>query len=206
MITLQPITDPQKLEEYFRFRYRIYAESAQQGFLESDNGTDRDAYDDTAVHLGWYLDGRLVGCVRFVRPIPGEAPLYCYTHLPEGPKQLVGDLMDSYLAQDLPFVEVSRICIEPALRTLAHTRDFVLATMAYSHTLQLDQAVFTCFRPHASFWLRMGFTVLPGAVGWTDPKVLEVSDCMVYRHAYLPPHILNALPPYLEALGHEQAA
>jgi hypothetical protein len=33
MITLTPITDAAKLQEYYRFRYRIYSESRQAGCL-----------------------------------------------------------------------------------------------------------------------------------------------------------------------------
>ena len=40
MITLTPITTPEKLEEYYRFRYRIYNESRLKGFVEETEGMD----------------------------------------------------------------------------------------------------------------------------------------------------------------------
>jgi N-acyl-L-homoserine lactone synthetase len=200
MITLTSITDPTKLEEYHRFRYRIYSESEQKGLLESSDGLDRDSYDDTAVHLGWYQDGRLLGCVRFIHPIEGPHPLYCFTHMPEEATAPARELMRSYKDQGLSFVEVSRICIDPAHRDLATARDFVLATMACSHTLALDQALFTCFRPHAPFWVRLGFTLLQGAEDWVDPKVPVRHSTLVYRHADLPTHIVEQLPKYIAAL------
>ena len=89
MITLSPITEPAKLEEYFRFRYRIYSESRQAGFLNgSSDGLDVDAFDARALHYGWYLNGELVGCVRFVEPDESEDALPMLSYMTEsGPRR-----------------------------------------------------------------------------------------------------------------------
>ncbi|MBK9196320.1 MAG: hypothetical protein IPO17_15350 [Flavobacteriales bacterium] len=61
MITLTAITDPIKLEEYFRFRYRIYSESRQVGFVATKgDGRDVDVFDERALHFGWYMNDTLL--------------------------------------------------------------------------------------------------------------------------------------------------
>ena len=207
MITLQRITDPARLDEYHRFRHRIYCNSDKAGYLDRDSGYDRDAYDVNSIHLGWYVDGVLRGCVRFIRPIDAPLPLYCLTHMPVQPASCVLQLLDGYEQQGLPFVEVSRICIDPAYRDLATVKDFVLATMAMSHVLGLDQAVFTCDRPHAAFWLRMGFTKLAGAERFFCTARKQIENCtLVYRHADLPLAIREKLPAREALIHHEQHA
>ncbi|NUQ15097.1 MAG: hypothetical protein HUU33_07220 [Flavobacteriales bacterium] len=57
MITLTRITEPDKLEEYYRFRYRIYSESRLKGVITGEEGQYKDAFDDRAYHYGWYVDG-----------------------------------------------------------------------------------------------------------------------------------------------------
>ena len=194
MTTLQHITDPARLDEYHRFRHRIYCNSDKAGYLDRDSGYDRDAYDANAVPLGWYEAGALRGCVRFIRPIAGAYPLYCLTHMPAGTVAPVRALMEGYIQQGLPFVEVSRICIDPAYRDLATVKDFVLATMAMSHVLGLDQAVFTCFRAHMPFWRRMGFTLLNGTGSFDCTLTGEPSHVMIYSHDQLPLAIREQLP------------
>ena len=194
MTTLQHITDPARLDEYHRFRHRIYCNSDKAGYLDRDSGYDRDAYDANAVPLGWYEAGALRGCVRFIRPIAGAYPLYCLTHMPAATAAPVRALMDGYIQQGLPFVEVSRICIDPAYRDLTTVKEFTLATMAMSHVLGLDQAVFTCFAPHRLFWLRMGFALLNGAGSFDCTWTGEPCFLMVYRHAELPLAIREQLP------------
>ncbi|MCB0790400.1 MAG: GNAT family N-acetyltransferase [Flavobacteriales bacterium] len=194
MITLQHITTSARMEEYHRFRHRIYRNSVQAGFLSDESGVDRDAYDANAIHLGWYAGEELRGCVRFIRPISGPQPLYCLTHMPVEAARQVCTLMSSYLEQGLPFVEVSRICIDPAYRDLATVKEFTLTIMAMSHVLGLDQAVFTCLRPHMPFWRRMGFSILGGAEGFSCTRSLERSYAMMYRHAELPLAIREQLP------------
>ena len=206
MITLQRITDPARLDEYHRFRHRIYFNSDQAGFLETNGGHDRDAYDANAVHLGWYVDGVLRGCVRFIRPIDAPLPLYCLTHMPVQPASHVLELLDGYEQQGQPFVEVSRICIDPTYRDLATVKDFVLATMAMSHVLGLDQAVFTCLRPHLPFWRRMGFMLHPEVGGFSCTRTGELSYLMLYRHADLPLAIREQLPAREALIHHEQHA
>lgn len=206
MITLQRITDPARLDEYHRFRHRIYSNSDQAGYLDRDSGYDRDAYDANAVHLGWYVDGALRGCVRFIRPIDAPLPLYCLTHIPVQPASCVLQLLDGYEQQGLPFVEVSRICIDPAHRDLATVKEFVLATMAMSHVLGLNQAVFTCFRAHMPFWRRMGFTFLNGAGAFDCTRAGMPSFVMVYRHAELPLSIRERLPEREELIRRKEKA
>ncbi|MBK6894908.1 MAG: GNAT family N-acetyltransferase [Flavobacteriales bacterium] len=76
MITLTPITTPEKLEEYYRFRYRIYNESRLKGFVEETEGMDKDAYDERAWHFGWYVDGQLAGCIRFIERTKAKHPAH----------------------------------------------------------------------------------------------------------------------------------
>ena len=194
MITLQRITDPARLDEYHRFRHRIYCNSDQAGYLDRDSGYDRDAYDANAVHLGWYVDGVLRGCVRFIRPIDAPLPLYCLTHIPVQPASHVLELLDGYEQQGLPFVEVSRICIDPAYRDLATVKDFVLATMAMSHVMGIDHALFACMESHVAFWRRMGFRLLQGASQFPLCQQGFLGSVMVYDHAELPLAIRELLP------------
>jgi N-acyl-L-homoserine lactone synthetase len=200
MITLRQITDPQELEVYYRFRYKVYANSRQQAFVQETDGTDRDEYDADAVHLGWYVNGKLRGCVRFIRPIGGNDPLYCFTHMPPEVDAPVRALMQGYLDQGKPFVEVSRICIDPGYRDLATVKKFVLATMAMSHVLKLDQAVFACDRSHVPFWVRMGFALMRSSSASPSLKAAQPSHFMLYSYADLPERILAELPAYTLAL------
>ena len=172
MITLTPITDPVKLQEYFRFRYRIYSESRQAGFLNgSSDGLDVDAYDANALHLGWYEGEELVGCVRLLSTIKGAHPLHFTKDLLE-PQQLA--LASAMLAEakkaGRPLCEVSRLCLAPEYRSIASIRRFVLEIISTAHRYGRDHCLFTCDDHHAPFWKRMGFETITGFEGYARPR------------------------------------
>ncbi|MBK7287513.1 MAG: GNAT family N-acetyltransferase [Flavobacteriales bacterium] len=74
MPTLRPITTKAELEAYHQFRYRIYANSEQSGYLSGKPGFDIDAYDAHAIHLKRYEREELVGCVGCWTPLKGPIP------------------------------------------------------------------------------------------------------------------------------------
>ncbi|HQV40303.1 MAG: GNAT family N-acetyltransferase [Flavobacteriales bacterium] len=162
MPTLRPITTKAELEAYHQFRYRIYANSEQSGYLSGKPGFDIDAYDAHAIHLGWYEREELVGCVRLLDPIEGADPLHFLKDLDLGQRQLADELLQQERANGIPFCEVSRLCIDPAYRSLAHARHFVLAIIQAAVQHGRDISYFTCDHAHAAFWQRMGFAVVPG--------------------------------------------
>jgi N-acetylglutamate synthase-like GNAT family acetyltransferase len=108
--------------------------------------------------------------------------------------------MHGYLDQGKPFVEVSRICIDPEYRDLPTVKEFVLATIAIAHHLELDQALFVCTRSHMPFWIRMGFTTEKQNTSWNCQKTGQDFRIMKYSYADLPERILAELPPYTLAL------
>ncbi|MBK9273101.1 MAG: GNAT family N-acetyltransferase [Flavobacteriales bacterium] len=105
MITLTRITDPGKLEEYFRFRYRIYSESRLKGFLPEGNGTDKDAFDERADHYGWYMHDELVGCVRFVQPDAHEIAIPMLGYMKDSTAIAVHSYINSRRSKDQSMVE-----------------------------------------------------------------------------------------------------
>ncbi len=169
--TLHPITSRADLLDYHRFRYCIYANSQQRGFLAGPQGFDTDVYDSRALHLGWYENDRLVGCVRLLDPIAGRDPLHFFKDLPDGPRREAAlALVAQARKEGLPVCEVSRLCLAPEKRSLATVRRFVLAVIATAHRYGRDHCLFTCDAPHAAFWQRMGFEVVEGFSGYDRPR------------------------------------
>ena len=172
MITLTPITEPVKLEEYFRFRYRIYSESRQAGFLNgSSDGLDMDAFDARALHFGWYANGVLVGCVRFVEPDESADALPMLSYMGEGgPREAVKRYIAERRRRNERMVEASRFCLAPEHRGLRTARDFVLAMSDHLHELGIERALFDCHLRHAPFYRCLGFTILDGAGRFRVPQ------------------------------------
>lgn len=172
MITLTPITEPAQLEEYFKFRYRIYSESRQAGFLNaSSDGRDMDAFDSRALHFGWYMNGVLAGCVRFVEPADGEdaLPMLSYMSAPG-----LRDAVLHYIAKrrflDERMVEASRFCLDQTHRGMRTSKAFVSAMSETLHELGIDRALFDCLLRHAPFYRCLGFEVLEGAECFQVPR------------------------------------
>jgi N-acyl-L-homoserine lactone synthetase len=158
MITLTRITEPAKLQEYYQFRYRIYNESKLKVMANEADGTDRDEYDDRAHHFGWYVEGKLAGCVRFVEPDASTAtiPMLSYLVDAEGVAAV-----RAYMAQRIkcgqPMIEASRFCLAPAFRGLRTAREFVLAMVATMQPLGVEHGLFDVRAEHASFYRLLGF-------------------------------------------------
>ncbi|MBV6405816.1 MAG: hypothetical protein GFGODING_02598 [Flavobacteriales bacterium] len=171
MFTLTRITEPHKLEEYHRFRYSVYANSTQRGFLAGPDGFDTDEFDANALHLGWYEGDTLVGCVRLLSPIKGVHPLHFTKDLLD-PEQhgLALALLAEAKAAGQPLREVSRLCLAPEYRSLASVRRFVLEIISTAHRCGRDHCLFTCEDHHVTFWKRMGFATVNGFEGYTCPR------------------------------------
>ena len=180
MITLTRITDPIKLQEYFRFRYRIYNESRFKGFLAQADRLDKDAYDDRAYHFGWYVDGKLAGCIRFIEADATEAPLPMLAYLPCGPARTA---VESYLADRKALgqrtIEASRFCLAPAYRGLRNAKEFVLAMVLTAQHLGFEHGLFDMRSEHAAFYRHLGFDDL-GAEAISYIPLLERN--MVFFH------------------------
>lgn len=171
MPTLRPITSHAEILAYHRFRYAIYANSVQRGFLSGPEGFDTDAFDANALHLGWFEGDAMVGCVRLLSPIKGVHPLHFTKDLLD-PEQhsLALALLAEAKAAGQPLCEVSRLCLAPGYRSLTNIRHFVLEIISTAHRYGRDNCLFTCDDHHAAFWKRMGFSVVPGFDGYARPR------------------------------------
>ena len=182
MITLTPITEPAKLEEYFRFRHRIYIESRHAAFLNGNsNGLDVDAFDARALHFGWYLNGVLVGCVRFVEPDENGISI---PMLALAPDEQVRGAVKRYIAErrcrNERMVEASRFCLAPEHRGLRTAREFVLAMLRAMRPYGVEHGLFDCDEKHAGFYRSMGFALLPGAARWKVPFLDYTTTTLEY--------------------------
>lgn len=171
MPTLRPITGHAEILAYHRFRYSVYADSVQRGFLAGPEGFDTDEYDANALHLGWYEGDELVGCVRLLSPIKGSYPLHFCKDLatPDQIQHAQAPIADAQAAGH-PLCEVSRLCLAPEYRSLANIRQFVLEIISTAHRYGRDHCLFTCDDHHAAFWKRMGFATVPGFEGYARPR------------------------------------
>ena len=171
MPVLRPITSHAEILAYHRFRYAVYANSAQRGFLAGPEGFDTDAFDANALHLGWYEGDELVGCVRLLSPIKGAHPLHFTKDLVEPQQQAQATaLLAEAKSAGKPLCEVSRLCLAPEYRSLASIRRFVLEIISTAHRYGRDHCLFTCDDHHAAFWKRMGFATIPGFEGYARPR------------------------------------
>ncbi len=171
MPILRPISSRAELHAYHRFRYSIYANSVQRGFLAGPEGVDVDVHDANALHLGWYEGDSLVGCVRLLRPIRAKDPLHLFKDLvDEAMRRRAHALLAEAQAAGRPLCEVSRLCLAPEVRSLAMTRRLVLEIIAIAHRYGMDHCLFTCDASHAPFWQRIGFHVVDGFTGYERPR------------------------------------
>ncbi|MFZ1664893.1 MAG: GNAT family N-acetyltransferase [Flavobacteriales bacterium] len=167
MITLTPITEPAKLEEYFKFRYDLYKYSRIKGFVAKAEDTDKDAFDDHAQHYGWYVDGKLAGCIRFIEPDETDhsIPLLSYMSDPEA-----SAAVRSYIAErkrkGQSMIEASRFCLAPEYRGLRNARDFVSAMVATMQPLGYEHGIFDCRAEQAPFYRLCGFEQIGPSHGY----------------------------------------
>lgn len=199
MITLTPITTPAKLQEYYRFRYRIYSESRQAGFVQDkEDGMDIDRYDARARHYGWYLNGELVGCVRFVEPDASEDALPMLSYMTESaPRHAVKRFIDERFSQGEPMVEASRFCLAPEHRGLRAAKEFVLAMVRTMQPLGYEQGLFDCDERHSAFYSLLGFENLEGAGSFQLNGRKYVSCAKRYDFA----KVLARNPGMMKAVG-----
>lgn len=202
MITLTPITDAAKLLEYYRFRYRIYSESRQAGFLNGrEDGLDIDRYDARARHYGWYLNGELVGCIRFVEPDESEDALPMLSYMTEsGPRNAVKQFIAECRTQGEPMVEASRFCLAPGHRGLRTAKEFVLAMVRTMQPLGYEQGLFDCDERHSAFYSLLGFDTVDAA-GSFHLTGLQYRTC-VKRHDFA--NVLARNPGFMEPLRFTQ--
>ncbi|QQR85395.1 MAG: GNAT family N-acetyltransferase [Flavobacteriales bacterium] len=170
MISLTAITDPIKLDEYHQFRHRIYSDSRQKCFLGSRTGFDKDAYDDRAMHYGWYVNGSLSGCIRFIEPNESAHPVPMVALAPD---TLVLTAVNRYITErrsrNERMVEASRFCLSPEHRGSRTAREFVLAMLRAVHPFGIEHGLFDCDEKHAPFYRALGFDLLAGAERWQVP-------------------------------------
>ena len=186
MIILAPITDPTKLQEYYRFRYRIYNESRLKGFVADADGIDKDAYDDRAWHFGWYVDGKLVGCIRFIEPDASETPIPMLSYVTDdGANKVVRAYIAERNAKGQRMIEASRFCLAPEQRGLRTAREFVLAMVMTMQPLGFEQGLFDCDRSHARFYRILGFDALAGAEDIMLPGRVIRTTTLVYNYGRL---------------------
>lgn len=171
MPTLRPITSHTEILDYHQFRFAVYANSPQSGFLAGPHGFDTDAYDANALHLGWYEGAELVGCVRLLSPIKGTHPLHFTKDLLYQEQHIrASALLSEAKFAGRPLCEVSRLCLAPEHRSLATIRQFVLEIISTAHRYGRDHCLFTCDDHHAPFWMRMGFAIITGFEGYNRPR------------------------------------
>lgn len=205
MITLTPITAPGNLQEYYRFRYRIYSESRQKGFLGDQSGIDTDAFDDRAMHYGWYVDGTLAGCVRFVEPDGSDKPLPMFAYLTDAS---VIDAVSVYMtmrkAHGQRMVEASRFCLAPEHRGLRTAKEFVVAMTRALYDQRIEKALFDCLLKHAPFYGTLGFKILGGAENFLVPGLSWSGCTMSYDHSDIRSRTIDAAASH--APEHRKAA
>lgn len=199
MITLTPITDAAKLQEYYRFRYRIYSESRQAGFVaDQEDGMDTDRYDARARHYGWYLNGELVGCIRFVEPDESEDALPMLSYMTEsGPRIAVKQFIAERRKQGEPMVEASRFCLAPEHRGLRTAKEFVLAMVRTLQPLGCEQGLFGCDVRHSAFYSLLGFDTVEGTTSFQLPG-LQYRACLK-RYDFA--KVLARNPGFMEPLA-----
>jgi len=196
MITLTPITEAAKLQEYFRFRYRIYSQSRQVGLLnDKEEGQDIDRYDTCARHYGWYLNGELVGCVRFVEPDESEDAMPMLSYMTEsGPRNAVKQFIAERRCQGEPMVEASRFCLAPEHRGLRTAKEFVLAMVRTMQPLGYEQGLFDCDKRHSAFYSLLGFADLEDAGSFWLPGPKYIACAKRYDFA----KVLARNPRFME--------
>lgn len=170
MITLTRITEPARLEEYHRFRYRIYNESRQQVFVASSTGIDHDAYDERAHHFGWYVGEELAGCIRFVEPDGSISPLPMFSLLTEpAAHAAVRAYIAARAAKGDRMVEASRFCLAPEHRGLRTAKEFVFAMLKAMYPLGVLHGLFDCDVRHGRFYAALGFGAVEHCKSWQVP-------------------------------------
>ena len=171
MPTLRPITNRAEREAYHAFRYRIYADGQQRGFLGKARGSDIDEFDAAALHLGWFEGAELVGCARILRPKQTYDPLHFIRNIVDEELHSAALAMLAHAKRNGETLhEVSRLCLAPEYRSPTNVRQLVLEIIATAHRYGRDHCLFTCDKPHAPFWCRMGFSLVPGFAGFQNPK------------------------------------
>ena len=202
MITLTPITDAAKLQEYYRFRYRIYSESRQAGFVAGqEEGMDIDRYDARARHYGWYLNGELVGCIRFVEPDESEDALPMLRYMTEsGPRKAAKRFIAERRKRSEPIVEASRFCVAPEYRGLRTAKEFVLAMVRTMQPLGYEHGLFDCDVKHGAFYSLLGFDTNEAAGRFQLPG-LQYRSC-VKRYDFA--KVLARNPGFMEPMGSAQ--
>ncbi|NUQ15101.1 MAG: GNAT family N-acetyltransferase [Flavobacteriales bacterium] len=185
MITLTRITEPHKLEEYYRFRYRIYSESRLKGYGAGTAGLDKDAFDDRAHHYGWYLAGVLVGCVRFIEADGSATPIPMLNYVSNEAADAVRGYIAERRAQGQPMLEASRFCLAPGHRGLRTAREFVLAMVRTMQPLGYEHGLFDCDDAHVPFYRHCGFEPLAGAVRFGKSNMHRTYTCLTYNYDHI---------------------
>lgn len=170
MITLTRITDPAKLQEYYRFRTGIYNESRLKVVVDEMSGTDKDVYDDRAFHHGWYVDGKLAGCIRFIEPDDSATPIPMLSYMTDAEATAA---LYAYLAERKAkgdrVIEASRFCLAPEHRGLRTAREFVLAMIMTMQPLGFEHGLFDCHETQSAFYRAVGFDTVGPSASYATP-------------------------------------
>jgi N-acyl amino acid synthase of PEP-CTERM/exosortase system len=138
---LELVDTPAALQEAYELRWQVYC--VERGFLEGQNGVERDEYDDFARHavLRWRQTGEVVGTVRVVLPKtpPGgdDFPLQhvCDSAvLCELPRTTIGEVSRFALAKQLTRQVRSMSAETCSLLRLALIRGAVWLSAEAGHT------------------------------------------------------------------------
>jgi len=174
MITLTRITHPKKLQEYYCFRYRIYSESRLRVLADEVDGTDKDVYDDRAWHFGWYVGGKLVGCIRFIEPDDSGTPIPMLTYMTEPEAAAaVRDCIMERKAKGQRLIEASRFCLDPEQRSLRTAREFVMAMVMTMQPLGFEHGLFDCHETHSAFYRLLGFDMVGQQAAYAVPAFAQ---------------------------------
>lgn len=184
MITLQPISHQADLHDYYKFRQRIYSSCKQSAFVDSSSDLDVDHFDPTALHFGWYSDGKLSGCLRFIPGVP-DKQLCMHHHMPHSCAVEIDKTLSRWDEFRYKYIEVSRLCLHQDKRNIRSIIELVLCAMAMAMIRNVHHAVIYCASSHARFYQRMGFFPIAGTDHICN-KTGRHFKCLKWEYSKLP--------------------
>ena len=140
--------------------------------VEDTSGTDKDACDDRAFHFGWYVDGKLAGCIRFIEPDASAAsiPMLTYMEDPAGAAAVRAFIAERKNKGER-MIEASRFCLAPEFRGLRTAREFVLAMVTTMQPLGFEHGIFDVRQEQAAFYRLVGFDQVGAQASYHVPTL-----------------------------------
>ena len=183
------ITTRKELEEAFRLRFSVYSGSESSVLLnEHSSGLDINYFDIHSRHYAIKTNGRIIGYLRTVLPRTelfsetvieiGEKygllnrgdyvncnektpyPFLSYNGTPQSHNEYYKSLLD----KNEDVAEVSRLIIHPEYRSINSAKFLVESALVLYTKFCFGKmhGVVDCFRHHAEFYKRYGFSIIPG--------------------------------------------